>query len=835
MRPTPTATARYRKSPNARRAVELIPRTERGRSRSGEEDHMLKRRVGSGAAEGCLAHPGTWERIVAPVVRAFMVIVFVVAMVLLLLIGAPVARAADGVPGPIVQHVAVVVDGSCSMSQTPPNGTEPKVATVRRMLREFLESIPVGTTVSLYTFDRRLYRKGSIELRSAADRERLLRFVDDVRADGSETHAWESIAAVLGDSKVWLDAHPGGAVQVFGLTDGEDTTRTDLRAWFAPYESLIRARTIDFNILTLGFELGDEVKKALIGVGADVESVPDLSKLAPPTVVRFDCIPARPVVGAPVAFRDLSSGWIDAYLWRFPDGSTSVSKAPTFVFTKAGPNPVTLEITDRNGRTREAKVTVEVSVPTPLRLTVVASATDVEVGTAVTFVADGSAVSDDVAWDFGDGLTGRGKVVTHVFQAKKDYPVIARAGSVISPAVTVNVRAGAVPRFDIEGPTSVETDEHFRLVPRYDVAPDAIRWRFDDGTSSDAHSPTRAIATAGVHEIVSEATYSRGRTATARLRIDVLPPASPVARLAGGGDTVLLHEVVRFSNASTGRITRITVDFGDQSPALHWEAGAGECPVEFTHVYRRVGNVHPRLQVCGPGGESSDVREVVVRSPFEPPRPSFTWKLFDRVTGEVELTNTTEGPARGFTWVIDGVPVKQCSTTEPFRVRLASEIHVVRLIAHPAPGLADVHVDHDITVPEPPTWPERHPWGAAGIAAAALASLLGFRKWRRARRLAAAIAEEQNLHGELQVLDGARWRTVAQVPTGEATRELRLKCADVGIAERGDIVVSSSADRIQIHSDVAGFGSPAKFERKGFEHRAEYAGRQWRLVPGTTS
>ena len=104
-----------------------------------------------------------------------------------------------------------------------------------------------------------------------------------------------------------------------------------------------------------------------------------------------------------------------AYLWRFPDGTTSTAATLRKTFAASSTNSVILRVTDSTGKTDHLLRTFTVNADAP------PSASFTFTCTAATCTFDSGGSSDDGGviasrtWNFGDGNTGSGTVVTHTY------------------------------------------------------------------------------------------------------------------------------------------------------------------------------------------------------------------------------------------------------------------------------------------------------------------------------------------------------------------------------------------------------------------------------------
>ncbi len=104
------------------------------------------------------------------------------------------------------------------------------------------------------------------------------------------------------------------------------------------------------------------------------------------------------------------------YLWNFGDGTTANTANPTKTYTTAGNYSVTLQVTDTAAHTVMSN-TINMTTWAPLTVSSSATPTVIIVGSSITFnaLAQGGNGVYTYTWTYGDGTTGTGASVNHVY------------------------------------------------------------------------------------------------------------------------------------------------------------------------------------------------------------------------------------------------------------------------------------------------------------------------------------------------------------------------------------------------------------------------------------
>ena len=238
-----------------------------------------------------------------------------------------------------------------------------------------------------------------------------------------------------------------------------------------------------------------------------------------PPVAAFSFVPEQPTVGVEIQFNDESEdpdGEIVSWHWNFGDGSVSDEQNPTHVYIAKGDYQVTLTVTDDQGLSDTVTQVVSLvnSPPeadfswTPERpaarqeVVFSAEATDPDPDDMVT----------SYTWDFGDGTTGSGEEITHVYSDPGVYEVQLTvtdsngASSSVTKSITVaQNKRPSVTSLTISPSTPLvgETVTFNAVVTDPEDDP-IVGWEWDFGDGSTATDPppiTHTYDRFGVFEV----------------------------------------------------------------------------------------------------------------------------------------------------------------------------------------------------------------------------------------------------------------------------------------------------------------------------------------------
>jgi len=248
----------------------------------------------------------------------------------------------------------------------------------------------------------------------------------------------------------------------------------------------------------------------------------------PPPVASFIYSPENPVVGETITFDASSSydpndGEVVAYNWDFGDGSTAEGQVITHSYVQPGEYTVTLTVTDNDGLTGFTHKIVSVKFQPIASFTYFPE--NPRVNEQITFDASDSYDPDGYeivayTWDFGDGNTADGQVITHSYTQPKDYTVTLivtdNDGLTGSKQQNIVMKMPPVAAFDyyLEDPNNPELRNKIKFDANKSNDPDgqivSYQWDFGDGSSLQGMVVTHTYTNAGDYEITLTVTDNDG-------------------------------------------------------------------------------------------------------------------------------------------------------------------------------------------------------------------------------------------------------------------------------------------------------------------------------------
>ena len=381
---------------------------------------------------------------------------------------------------------------------------------------------------------------------------------------------------------------------LWNFGDGTTGSGTVVRhAWDEPGEYQIR--------LAVENAAGEDAAVRTIFVEAAID----------PPIARFTQDSLEVIAGEFLQFADQSLNSPSSLLWEFGDGSTGQGANVTKTWDVPGTYTVTLTVTNEAGEDNIAKTVTVLPVPVdPPVASFQASAASVSVGELVRFTDTSTGDPTEWSWNFDDGppaADSSAENPVHAFTTPGTYEVELTAtneGGFTTFSQTIVVADPPIASFTrtIDELTVAFEDESVN-------DPNEWLWRFGDGTTSTAQSPSKTYDEAGTYRVTLVATNDAGSSTEFARSITVAE--RPVADF----DFEINGFTVAFDDETANGPTTWSWDFGDGVTV----ANPAQNPV---YTFEQAGVYRVTLTASNEAGSSQETRRIVVRT--APPVADFT-------------------------------------------------------------------------------------------------------------------------------------------------------------------------------------------------------------------
>jgi PKD repeat protein len=271
--------------------------------------------------------------------------------------------------------------------------------------------------------------------------------------------------------------------------------------------------------------------------------------------VTITASPASGQTGLEATFAAVPSGGSMAqqqgliYVWTFGDGTSGTGNPVKHTFQTAGTYTVVVQVSG----SATATASLQYTVAQALMVTADGPYTGT-IGQPVTMTATGTGLPADAqfSWDFGDGSTGTGATVHHIYVTSGQYTVkvtvtsafVGRSGTFTTTA-TISGQSAA-PTLTIVGPTQATAGQpvSYSVTASGAVPTDVVyTWNFGDGTAAaTGSSVTHTFAAAGTYTVTvsssSVSTPSAAATGTLNVTVSQSTPTGPTVTYAVGWNLV---------------------------------------------------------------------------------------------------------------------------------------------------------------------------------------------------------------------------------------------------------------------------------------------------------
>ncbi len=264
-----------------------------------------------------------------------------------------------------------------------------------------------------------------------------------------------------------------------------------------------------------------------------------------------------------------------SYVWDFGDGNNSTLKDPVHVYSNPGINKVQLIVTNENGCTDTASLTVNVfPKPTP-SFSINNNAQCIE-GNKFIFTNNSTLTTGTMSykWNFGDGNISGSQNPLHVYTAAGTYTVklvvITDKGCMDSVSKTITVNPKPAAAFDLANSSQCINGNSFVFVNKSTISSGTLtyKWNLGDGNVSTQKDPQHTYLNPGSYLVQLVAISSFGCTDTISKSVTVFPKPSVSFNIDDATQCISGNKITltNSSSISTGTLTH-TWYFGDGNTA----------------------------------------------------------------------------------------------------------------------------------------------------------------------------------------------------------------------------------------------------------------------------
>lgn len=339
--------------------------------------------------------------------------------------------------------------------------------------------------------------------------------------------------------------------------------------------------------------------------------------------------------GEKIQFTNLSSSNADTYQWTFEGGipSTSTIENPEITYNEAGTYDVSLTVSNPL-YSDDVIMTNSITVVENLSPNFTMEST----GLTVTF--QGSSMTSEVSWDFGDGTTSTEQNPSHTYSSEGIYEItytVTNACGSFTDTKTVNlytqVTAAIAPNFS--GGCAPHTIE---FIDNSSDNTTAWEWTFEGATTmtSTEQNPSATWNSAGTYTVTLMASNPVSMQSTS-----VTVVISDIADVSF--EEFREELVVSFTNTSTGGGDSFAWDFGDGNTSTE------ENP---THSYAVEGQYDVSLSVTNECDTSTETRSITASA-----LPSASYSISETsgcLPFTVDFTDQSSSNVSAWAWTFEG-------------------------------------------------------------------------------------------------------------------------------------------------------------------------------------
>jgi len=241
------------------------------------------------------------------------------------------------------------------------------------------------------------------------------------------------------------------------------------------------------------------------------------------------------------------------YSWSFGDGNTSSSMLTSHQYAAAGTYTITLVVSRTSPacsdtETRVVNIPLSPIVNPPVNTCFSRFDARTDTSLTVSLRARNIDTTATYSWDFGDGSTGSGRLVSHTYAASGVYVVRLAVSNAAGTCSDTSRARVSVPRsrrghppvhpFVCNAAFRYRTDSlplSFRFIPRFVNPRLQYSWNYGDGSTGSGFMGSHTYATAGTYVVCLSVSDSAGNCSNQRCDTIVVaaPSPNPTPRVAG--------------------------------------------------------------------------------------------------------------------------------------------------------------------------------------------------------------------------------------------------------------------------------------------------------------
>lgn len=331
------------------------------------------------------------------------------------------------------------------------------------------------------------------------------------------------------------------------------------------------------------------------------------------------------------------------YKWFFGDGETDTKVNPVHVYNSSGNFIVKLVAQNKEGCTNTYQQVISIGAAKADFNYTAGCANE-----PVVFTDTSSPHPINEKWDFGDGTTATGDVVSHTYSGTGTFQVTLTADfGGCTDVITKSVITGQKPTADFIATGNLKTCTYPVTIQFNNQSAGAAnyKWLFDDGTSSTEINPVHTYDHAGSYSVKLIA-FNKNGCADTLVQNDLIQLGPPkilgVENIPFQGcvpQTITLHPVI----SAPDPITSYKWDFGD---------GTGSTDTVPVHTYSQVGIYNVTLVIRTAKGCTDSVTIVNAVSLGKHPDAAFSAKPLQSCAGDpIQFRDTSIGLITDWLWL----------------------------------------------------------------------------------------------------------------------------------------------------------------------------------------